>query len=348
MMNKLLYFFLAFGLITCASKSNQSSLPPGEMPDTWSLAFYNVENLFDTKNDSKTDDEDFTPAGANKWTPERMGKKITNLAKVIRAMDEGAGIPLIIGLCEVENDEVTIALAQAIRPDTYGIVHKESPDHRGIDVALLYDESQFKVISKDFLSIDFSEKGYTSREILYAQLRCSASKEDLHVFVNHWPSRRGGEDETEQRRMDAANTLKKKVDEVRSKEPTAQIIIMGDFNDYPDNRSLTTSLGAVAKDGKEDQELVNLAYALDKANKGTYTYKGDWGMLDQIIVSDNLLKKKGIYTKAESLQIFRKDFMMYYDKNVKDSFPNRTYGRDKYYGGYSDHLPLRLTLSTHH
>lgn len=341
--------FLALSLLTCASQGSKKSIIKGELPAKWDIAFYNVENLFDVEDDSGKDDEDFTPTGQNEWTQGRLETKVKNLAKVFQAMGGSQEPPLIIGLAEVENESVVELLAKTIKPNAYAIVHQDSPDNRGIDVALLYDESQFKLKSKDFLRIDFAEKDYTSREILYAQLSSYATGEELHIFVNHWPSRRGGENETEQRRMDAANTLKKKVDEVQAAHADAQIIIMGDFNDYPNNRSLVNSLGAVAKDNESENELVNLAYTLEEANKGTYNYKGDWGMLDQIIISDVLFKEAGISTHQGALDIFQKDFMMYYDKNAGEALPNKTYGGGgKYYGGYSDHLPIRLTMTTTH
>jgi predicted extracellular nuclease len=340
-------FFLAlFLLISCVETDHTTEGKPTLLPESWTIAFYNVENLFDVVDDPKTSDEDFTPNGKLQWSEGRLEQKVKNLSTVFQAMGKDHEPPLIIGLAEVENEDVVELLGRTIRPATYGIVHKDSPDNRGIDVALLYDEHYFKVSNKAFYSIEFDEKNYTSRDILYAELISLKGKETLHCFVNHWPSRRGGWQETEVRRMQAAGTLKTQVNILLKKDPEAQIIIMGDFNDYPDNRSLTTSLGAVVHDSPVEQELINLAFDLHASGKGTYNYQGDWGMLDQVIISDALVKADGIQVMEGTLDVFQEDFMMYYDKKYKEYYPNKTYGGDRYFGGYSDHLPLRLNVRT--
>jgi predicted extracellular nuclease len=340
-------FFLLSMIISCANTDKSTTVLPHDLPESWNIAFYNVENLFDVEDDKKTFDEDFTPNGKLQWSEGRLEAKVKNLSKVLQAMGEDYEPPLIIGLAEVENEEVVELLGRTVRPATYGIVHKDSPDGRGIDVALLYDKRYFKVGKKAFYSIEFEEKNYSSRDILYAELISTDDrKESLHCFVNHWPSRRGGWQETETRRMQAANTLKAQVDKLLNSDPQAQVVIMGDFNDYPDNRSLTTALGAVTHDGPEEGELINLAFDLHATGKGTYNYQGEWGMLDQVIISDALLSPDGIQIKEGDLDAFQEDFMMFYDKKSKEYYPNKTYGGDRYYGGFSDHLPLRLHVST--
>lgn len=340
-------FFLALSLlISCVETDHATEGKPTLLPEAWTIAFYNVENLFDVADDPRISDEDFTPNGKLQWSEGRLEQKVKNLATVFQAMGKDHEPPVIIGLAEVENQDVVELLGRTIRPATYGIVHKDSPDNRGIDVALLYDERYFKVSNKAFYFIEFNEKNYTSRDILYAELISLKGKETLHCFVNHWPSRRGGWQETEARRIQAASTLKTQVNILLKKDPEAQIIIMGDFNDYPDNRSLTTSLGAVEHDSPMEQELINLAFDLHASGKGTYNYQGDWGMLDQVIISDALIKADGIQVMEGTLDVFQEDFMMYYDKKYKEYYPNKTYGGDRYFGGYSDHLPLRLNVRT--
>jgi len=335
---------VALALITCSSRGTEAKKTGEKLPENWDIAFYNVENLFDTEDDPKTSDEDFTPAGKLEWSQARYEEKIQHISKVLQAMGKDHQAPAIIGLSEVENEKVVMELANTLKPDAYGVVHRDSPDKRGIDVALLYEKAYFELVQQEFLRVSFEEQRYTSREILYANLHSKGDNEDLHIFVNHWPSRRGGQLETEIRRMAAANTLRIKLDEVIAKDPEAQIIIMGDFNDYPDNRSLVYSVGAVPKDTEKKGELVNLAFELEMQDKGTYNYKGDWGMLDQMIISDALLKVQGLTTSETSLEIFQQDFMMYFDKKYNESYPNKTYSGDKYYGGYSDHLPICLRM----
>lgn len=333
---------------TCAEpKGNSISNPTevGSLPDHLDIAFYNVENLFDTRDDPRKKDEDFTPSGRNEWSQGRYEKKLIDLSKVIQAMDHGEGLPAIIGLAEVENEDVVRELGNAILPSGYGVVTENSLDRRGIDVALLYRKDVISIVSYETLRVRFDQQGYTSRDILHVQLMV-ASQELIHIYINHWPSRRGGQSETEHRRMDAARALKKSVQSVMNKDKNAQIIILGDFNDYPVNVSLTDVLEAKPSDNRKKGELINLAYHYELSDLGTYPYKGDWGMLDQAIVSDNLLVKDGLYLEENSLDIFKKDFMMYYDKKYKEYKPNRTYGGPRYFGGYSDHLPILLHLKT--
>lgn len=229
------------------------------------IVFYNVENLFDTDNDSKTEDDDFTPEGKYEWSDGRYEKKLKNLSKVFQSMDHGAGEAAIIGLAEVENKAVVEDLGNMIIPNGYDVVHGESPDRRGIDVALLYRKDMVKKLDEDFIKIEFSDRGYTSRDILY--FKGQIGDDIVHVFVNHWPSRREGQQETEHRRLDAAKTLKKRIDKIKSDDKNAQFILLGDFNDYPDNKSLTNVLNAKSENGKKDGELVNLAYELEMKGK---------------------------------------------------------------------------------
>ncbi|NND93800.1 MAG: hypothetical protein HKN45_02990, partial [Flavobacteriales bacterium] len=312
--------------------------------DHLDVVFYNVENLFDTQNDPLKNDDDFTPNGRNEWSKGRYEKKLINLSRVIQSIDHGAGNAAIIGLAEVENRAVVENLANTILPNGYGVVHQESPDQRGIDLALLYRKDMIKRLDEEFIRIEFSEQGYTSRDILY--FKGQLNDETIYVFVNHWPSRRGGQKETEHRRLDAARTLKKRVEKLQRKDQDAQIIILGDFNDYPDNKSLTSVLKAKPKNSKSKRELVNLAYELEMQDKGTYPYKGDWGMLDQGIISDNLMDGIGLNICEETLEIHWKEFFLFYDKKYKEYKPNKTYGGPKYYGGYSDHLPIVLHFKT--
>lgn len=306
------------------------------------VAFWNVENLFDFSDDKKTNDNDFLPEGKYEWTEKKYNQKLDRLSTVLN--DLGEDLPHLVGLAEVENLEVLkdLALHDDMVKGNYKIIHKDSKDQRGIDVALLFNSNYLSEISHEFLDIDsHSEKALFSRDILHAKFLL-ASGSVLHYFVNHWPSRRDGAKETEHKRLAAAKTLKAKVDQILDQNPDAQIIISGDFNDYPDNKSLSSVLGARSIKEK-GAKLVNLAYELDKKDKGTITYKGDWGMFDQFIVSSSLLDRDNEDVKKQKMRIFDEDYVMYFDKTYNQNQPSKFQGR-KFYGGYSDHLAVYLTL----
>lgn len=311
------------------------------------VMFYNVENLFDIYNDPQTDDDEFLPSSAKKWNKTRYQEKLNKLAKVIRAVG-GYSPPAIVGLAEVENKTVLLDLAarHAIAQAKYDILHYHSTDPRGIDVAMLYNSDLFKVIqSKSFhVEFPFDDKTKT-RDILYAK-GIALGSDTIHVFVNHWKSRYGGRVETERYRVYQAKVLRRRVDSIFLEHPTAKILIMGDMNDEPQDKSLSEILRASNKKHPADStELYNLMYDKDLKNLGSYRYKQNWNMLDNIIVSQAFLhdstKLTTSYTGGE---IFKKEWITYRDKSGNYSAPNRTYGGKNYYGGYSDHFPVSVTL----
>lgn len=307
------------------------------------IAFYNVENLFDLENNPNKDDDWFLPISDTKWNQERYDKKLNDLAKVISGMN----YPVLQGLCEVENLQVVQDLFSKtdLAKVNYGIVHHESPDARGIDVALAYDKKYFEVYSSEIIRINFPEEivvDYTTRDILYVK-GSYANQFDLHVFVNHWPSRRGGLKESEPKRLYVANQLKTKLDEIRSKDEMARIVIMGDFNDEPQNNSVLNTLKAGHLSGQPvANELYNCFAKLDSLGKGSYNFRGSWNMLDQVIVSGTLLGGSADL-KISNPGIYRQPWMMY-DDPKRGPTPNRTYGGPNYYGGYSDHLPVYVEI----
>lgn len=306
------------------------------------VVFYNVENLFDTVEDTTIWDDEFLPDSAKNWTPERYEKKLTDLAKVLTAISED-DLPEIIGVCEVENRQVVEDLfsTDSLANGKYKIIHEQSPDFRGIDVALAYNSELIIELYHERIRYSFSFEPETkTRDILYAKLLSCG--DTLHVFVNHWPSRRGGQEKSEPKRLKAATVLRTKIDSVLLKDKNAKIIAMGDFNDYPTNRSMTEVMNC---EPGANQQLTNLTYRFEEQDLGTYNYKGDWGMLDQFIVSDGLLySEKGCAASDSSVAIFKEDWMLYFPENGGSPTPNRTYGGPNYYGGYSDHLPIRMTL----
>ena len=312
----------------------------------FTVAFYNTENLFDTQDDPNTYDEEFTPQGDKKWDSERYRKKLTDISKVLSSLHTGE-LPEIIGLAEVENQKVLEDLLQTdhFAEDYYGIVHQNSPDVRGIDVALLYRADAFDLLSSRFIPIRFPfDPESKVRDILYA--KGISSSDTLHIFVNHWKSRSGGRKETENKRIYSAKILKSKTDSILKRDPDAKIIAMGDFNDEPVNKSLFNTLKAKnPQEIQEDTKLYNLMIPEDKNEKGTYHYKYEWYMLDNLIVSKALLKnEKGYTITHEQVQIFNPPWLMYDHPKAGIKIPNRTYGGDNYYGGISDHLAIYGTF----
>jgi hypothetical protein len=308
----------------------------------FTVVFYNVENLFDTEDDpaNKGDDE-WLPESENQWTPERYEKKLTDLAKVLSAISNG--LPIIIGLCEVENHRVVADLAarDALAKGKYGIIHRESPDSRGIDVALLYRRALFAPDSFAFHTVTLPNPDRpTTRDILYARGNLKGHR--LHMFVNHWPSRSGGQEQSEPNRMEAARVLKSKMDSILVIEPDARILAMGDFNDYPNNRSLNEGLRAK---GVKPSHYYNFMERMAKDGLGTYFYKGEWGVLDQFIGSWPLVESTtGLTATSDAAGIFKEDWILHVSKEGVAS-PSRTFGGPNYYGGYSDHLPIYIHLT---
>ena len=208
---------------------------------------------------------------------------------------------------------------------SFQILHQESPDNRGIDCAILFD-AKFELIKSDFIEIKIPESSRPTRDIVYVELKVN-NTESLHLFVNHWPSRWGGTEKTEHKRIYTANVLKKYIEKNIGKN--GNILLMGDFNDYPSNKSMTENLEKTKK-----VQLTNLMSFLESKGNGSYNYKGEWGFLDHIIISSNLRKgKKGM--KMIEYGVFQEDWMLYQGKK-----PNRTYGGSNWYGGFSDHLPI--------
>lgn len=310
-----------------------------DMPDVQRVGFYNVENLFDTQNAPKKADDDFTPTGKYKWQKKMYQKKLKHIAKVIDYM----GQPGLMGLCEVENKDVLEDLVRekSLEDAHYSIVHHESPDHRGIDVALLYSKDEYTRKGEEIIRIRFPKnivKGYTTRDILHVTLQ-NKKKEYFHVFVNHWPSRRGGVKESEPKRLYVAEQLRKAVDDIFEKYENNHIIIMGDLNDGCENKSVRKVLGALpVSNSPKAEQLYDLTDALYKKGMGTHNYGGEWNMLDHLIVSGSLLDKKG--TDLRKAKVFNRKWMLFYHKKSRQHRPNRTFSGGRYHGGYSDHLPI--------
>jgi len=315
--------------------------------DTLYVAFWNLQNLFDTVDDPEKNDESFLPDGDMEFTPERLEKQMYNLSRVIHSMNSGNG-PDLLGVCEVENQAVLSSIVNKFLPELdYKIAYLESPDNRGIDNGLLYKANKFKLLNLQADTIYLSD-GWPTRLIFGVNL-LTESDEKITVFVNHWPSRSGGRKESEPNRITAAQTLRDAVDRIFSKDASAKIMIIGDFNDEPTNVSILNTLNAqpIICDFAEDIEvledndtdLFNLSYKTYVDGLGTYIYKDDWNMLDQIIVSRSLLSDKKFFYLCNSFEIYKPYYIVTQSGQFKGA-PFPTYGGRRYLGGYSDHFPV--------
>jgi endonuclease/exonuclease/phosphatase family metal-dependent hydrolase len=304
------------------------------------IAFYNLENLFGTIDDPNTMDDDFTPKGFKKWTPKRYKKKVFKLAKTISeiGVDSTERPPVLVGIAEVENEKAIQDLinAESLRKTAYHYVHYDSPDERGIDTGLLYHKDYFEVLfSEPIALMVYNVEGErdTTRDILYVHGKLNG--EEVHVFVNHWPSRRAGDKETDYKRVEAAKTIKLKMAQIEEQYVNPNYIIMGDFNDNPDSNSIQLLV--------KDSNLYNPMEKLRSPERGSANYRRSWSMFDQILVSHNFFNyEKGTHSFAHA-NIFD-DILLTQWKGKYKGTPFRTYAGRKYIGGYSDHFPVYIQL----
>ncbi len=311
----------------------------GEVADSFYLASWNVENLFDTEDDPAIDDEEFLPLSRKQWNGHKLSQKIENLKKVIEFMNN-QNSPDILGVQEVENFGILERLKNQLTRN-YEIAYAESPDNRGIDNGLLYDKEKFEYVSHQGLEVQLPDD-WPTRLILEVQLK-HISGEEFYIFVNHWPSRSGGLERSEPNRIAAAQSLKKRVDELVLTDEKINIVIIGDFNDEPNNVSIVEDLETAdffcGENLNTSFKLFNLATNVFLNGEGTYLYRGDWNMLDQIIVSRGLLDNEKFEFVCGSFEIIKPEFMVTKEGNYKGaSIP--TFGGRSYLGGYSDHFPV--------
>lgn len=341
--NKMRYLLFCFSLILLINISNAQT-----SPENFLILFYNVENLFDVRNDSLTLDDEFTPAGDRHWTRKRFNHKINSISKVIVSAG-GWQMPDLVALCEVENRYVLQRLIKdtPLKNTPYKMIHKESPDPRGIDVALIYNAETFYPIDYKYFPLENKNGGIRrSREILYV-LGEIAGGDSIHVFVNHWPSRYSGLLKTRPARQQAARLLFSKYQEIIENNKNAKVVIVGDFNDQPSDESITKYLKAVAPKQDKSVSLYNLSLPWMKQEEGTLKYQGRWFIFDQIIVSPKLLSSKsGFYTKPSNAVIGNLPFLFTQDETYGGMKLKRTYTGYRYNGGFSDHLPVLLKLQT--
>ncbi len=310
------------------------------------VAFYNVENLFDYFDDSTTLDDEFLPRGGNYWNKARYREKQQKLAKTIIAMG-GWEAPELVGVCEVENRYVLTTLTQftALKSAGYEIIHQDSRDRRGIDVAAIYRPDKFELLDYHYYQLNFPfDTASRTRDILHV-IGKLPNKDTLHYFVNHWPSKFGGEFETQPKRYFAAQFVRHKFDSIMEAQPTAKVIITGDFNDEPEAESMTAGLKIQTELSEvKTNDLFNLMYPI-RYLAGTHSFENQWGIIDQFLVSGNLLdNKNSTSVRNQTAQIFDMDFLIV-EGATGATRPFRTYQGPKYLGGYSDHLPILMDLT---
>ena len=304
--------------------------------------FYNVENLFDTYDDSLKDDDEFLPGGAMHWSYTRYKNKLNSLYKTFSAAGEW-NMPAVIALCEVENRKVLedlISKTNLLKYD-FGIVHEESPDQRGIDVCMLYRKDCAALLEYRYLIPDLSgARNFKTRSVLYSKLLIQS--DTLHIIVNHWPSKRGGVLAGEDLRMIIAVMVKELCDSIQGVNGgNCNLIICGDFNSSPGDNEIRTLTG----NGSYEQFLVDLSERPAERGEGTYRYRGIWEMIDHVIVSKSMLNRdSGLHTGYEHFRIFRPGFLLENDPVYPGSTPFATYHGYRYQGGYSDHLPVLIDI----
>lgn len=329
-------FILFITATTCGAHPTES--------DTLKVMWYNVENLFDCQDDTLKDDNQFLPDGEMRWTHNRYLKKLTSLSQVIAAVGNGH-LPDVIGMCEVENQNVLFDLIRRspLKTVGYRFCITQSPDERGINVAFLYRPERFIVIQEEEIVVDSIDK--PTRNILHLT-GIIPNQDTIDLYLCHFPSRSGGRKKTETYRLRAATLLKRSICHIQ--ETTVQernIIVMGDFNDFPHNRAIKEIIQAHSPRNNNPilpQHLYNLIYHKEK---GSYFYQGNWNKLDHIFVTGNLLDKgNSVYTSEEDTRIVTFPFLLEYHERYGEHIPLRTYLGPSYKGGYSDHLPLQTNL----
>ena len=314
------------------------------------LAFYNLENLFDTINDPMKFD-DYSPIMELKTNRgDAYRRKITNMARVIAEIGNDAthNTPAILGVCEVENKDVLedIVNDSTLLEKNYGIAHFDSPDSRGIDVALLYQKSLFTPISSSAHELKIYDTQTQKRITTRDQLLVSGKLEGdlIHIIVNHWPSRRGGEARSRPKRVAAAKLNKRILDSLHAHDPYAKLIIMGDLNDDPTNPSVKNVLKAKKKRKKVDfKGLYNPFEKFYRDGLGTTAYRDNWSLFDQIIVSKTLLEKDYTSFRYYQAGIFNKNYLIT-PKGKYKGYPFRSWNDSGFSNGFSDHFPIYIYL----
>lgn len=312
------------------------------------VGFYNFENLFDTLDTEDVRDTEFTPTGSKVWNTKRYQAKLDNLAKVVAELgtDVTPDGVAIFGVSEIENRSVLEDFVKhpLIKDRNYQIIHQDSPDERGIDVALLYNPKYFKLKGHENLFVELYRDGepdYT-RDVLLVSGNFDG--EPMHFMVNHWPSRSGGEAASQPARNKAALVCKTAADSIFAKDPKAKIVIMGDLNDDPISPSVKEVIGAKTNRRKvRKAEFYNPMYELYRKGIGTLAYRDAWSLFDQMILSDGLLDERQEGYQFYKVRIHSPRYLLQKHGRFK-GYPFRTFGGNEYLGGYSDHFPVYIFM----
>jgi hypothetical protein len=314
------------------------------------IAFYNLENLFDTLDTPDVLDEEFTPGGANKWTGEKYLEKLDHLAYAISRIgeDEGwKGGPAVLGVAEAENRSVLEDLIRhpLLRESNYQIVHYDSPDLRGVDVALLYRPRFFRVTSSAspelVLHDEKGERIFTRDQLVVSGI---FDGEPVHFIVCHWPSRSSGQMTTRPRRIAAATLSRHLVDSLTAIDPNSKVLLMGDLNDDPPDESLRKYLRAAPDPGKiKEGELYNTMYPLYKKGIGSINYRDGLNLFDQIIITPSLLQKNKSTYQFYKAKVFNSAFLTQQDGQYK-GYPLRSFAGTVWQSGFSDHFPVYVLI----
>jgi hypothetical protein len=334
---KFVAFFSLLLLFACSSIQAQK---------TAVLGFYNVENLYDTVKDSIADDSEFLPDGLYQWTLERYHHKLKQLAYAISEIGKTQGGVVVLGVCEVENEGVLndLVAQETLKPLKYKVAHHDGPDYRGVDVAFIYQSERFEFISQKPHTLTMPDNPrYRTRDQLLL-VGVLDKTDTLYLIANHWPSKRGGEESSAPRRMAAAKLTRSIVDSLLAINQNAKIVIMGDLNDNPNAKSITIGMNAKGKIADTKQfDVFNPMIKMYKDGIGSYAYKDNWDMIDQIMVTYALLHPKPKSYKYISAAVFSPNFLLTKSGSFQ-GYPFRSYAGGNYAGGYSDHLPVYIVL----
>ena len=340
----LLLFFLVLSLTGQAQEKKQYQLGM--------VGFYNLENLFDTIDDPLTNDQQFLPNGSYGWTGMKYRNKLHNMAVAIAAIHQEVGgiklqVPDILGVSEVENRQVLedLVAQPELQPYNFGVVHYDGPDRRGVDVGLLYKKDKYQIISSRSVRLyDSLEPNFLTRDQLV--VTGIYMGDTLHFIVNHWPSRLGGEKRSSPKREMAARLTRRIVDTILAANPQAKVIVTGDLNDDPINKSVVEVMRAPKQDDYtklKPGEMFNASYGLYKRGVGTLCYRGQWNLFDQMIITQGLTGKDRSTLKFYGYRIFNDPMLMQKDGKY-NGYPLRTHAGGVYLNGYSDHFPVYMIL----
>ncbi len=342
-MKKYILFILSCSIIS-------SAIAQEKQVKVAAIGFYNLENLFDTEDTKGVRDTEFTPDGKNLWDENRYQEKLANMAFVLSEVGKElcpSGLS-VIGVCEIENKKVLEDLVAhpLLAERKYEIVHYDSKDERGIDVALLYQANHFTPDNSRTVELvlmdDDGDRNYT-RDILVVS--GDFDGERFHFLVNHWPSRSGGQKRSEPGRRMAGEKTQVAVDSIYKVDPDAKIIVMGDLNDNPNNKSVTKDLMCMSKiKNLSKQDMYNPMTSIFRNGRGTTAWRDTWSLFDQIIISAPLVNARGNQYKYHTTQIFNPNYLKNPNGQYK-GYPYRTFAGGQYQGGYSDHFPVYLYIT---